>query len=109
VVNNQIGFTTLPTYLALRAVLHRGRQDRAGADPARERRRPEAVVHVSRIATEYRQHFKRDIVIDMFCYRRYGHNESDEPMFTQPLMYKQIGGHKTVKESMPRGSKARAW
>jgi 2-oxoglutarate dehydrogenase E1 component len=59
---------------------------------------PEAVVHCARIATEYRQHFKRDIVIDMFCYRRYGHNESDEPMFTQPLMYKQIGGHKTVKE-----------
>ncbi|HTE80842.1 MAG TPA: 2-oxoglutarate dehydrogenase E1 component, partial [Reyranella sp.] len=59
---------------------------------------PEAVVHVSRIATEFRQHFKRDIVVDMFCYRRYGHNESDEPMFTQPLMYKEIGGHRTVKE-----------
>ena len=59
---------------------------------------PEAVVHVSRIATEFRQHFKRDIVIDMFCYRRHGHNESDEPMFTQPLMYKEIGAHKTVKE-----------
>ena len=50
------------------------------------------------IATEFRQRFKRDIVIDMFCYRRHGHNESDEPMFTQPLMYKKIAGHKTVKE-----------
>ena len=98
VVNNQIGFTTLPTYsrsgpyctevakIVQAPILHVNGDD------------PEAVVHVSRIATEFRQHFKRDIVIDMFCYRRYGHNESDEPMFTQPLMYKQIGTHKTVKE-----------
>jgi 2-oxoglutarate dehydrogenase E1 component len=98
VVNNQIGFTTLPTYsrsgpyctevakIVQAPILHVNGDD------------PEAVVHVSRIATEYRQHFKRDIVIDMFCYRRHGHNESDEPMFTQPLMYKQIGAHKTVKE-----------
>jgi hypothetical protein len=98
VVNNQIGFTTLPTYsrsgpycteiakIVQAPILHVNGDD------------PEAVVHVARIATEFRQHFKRDIVIDMFCYRRYGHNESDEPMFTQPLMYKQIGGHKTVKE-----------
>ncbi len=98
VVNNQIGFTTLPTYsrsgpycteiakIVQAPILHVNGDD------------PEAVVHVCRIATEYRQHFKRDIVIDMFCYRRYGHNESDEPMFTQPLMYKEIGGHKTVKE-----------
>ncbi len=98
VVNNQIGFTTLPTYsrsgpycteiakIVQAPILHVNGDD------------PEAVVHVSRIATEYRQHFKRDIVIDMFCYRRHGHNESDEPMFTQPLMYKEIGGHKTVKE-----------
>ena len=55
-------------------------------------------MHVARIATEFRQHFKRDIVIDMFCYRRHGHNESDEPAFTQPLMYKEIGGHKTTQE-----------
>ncbi len=98
VVNNQIGFTTLPTYsrsgpycteiakIVQAPILHVNGDD------------PEAVVHVARIATEFRQHFKRDIVIDMFCYRRYGHNESDEPMFTQPHMYKEIGGHKTVKE-----------
>ena len=98
VVNNQIGFTTLPTYsrsgpycteiakIVQAPILHVNGDD------------PEAVVHVCRIATEFRQHFKRDIVIDMFCYRRHGHNEADEPMFTQPLMYKQIGGHKTVKE-----------
>src|SRR5476651_2280518 len=98
VVNNQIGFTTLPTFsrsgpyctevakIVQAPILHVNGDD------------PEAVVHVSRIATEFRQHFKRDIVIDMFCYRRYGHNESDEPMFTQPLMYKEIGRHRTVKE-----------
>ena len=98
VVNNQIGFTTLPTYsrsgpycteiakIVQAPILHVNGDD------------PEAVVHVCRIATEFRQHFKRDIVIDMFCYRRYGHNESDEPMFTQPMMYKEIGRHKTVKE-----------
>ena len=98
IVNNQIGFTTLPTYsrsgpyctevakIVQAPILHVNGDD------------PEAVVHVSRIATEFRQHFKRDVVIDMFCYRRHGHNEADEPMFTQPLMYKQIGGHKTVKE-----------
>lgn len=97
VVNNQIGFTTLPTHsrsgpyctevakIVQAPILHVNGDD------------PEAVVHVCRIATEFRQRFKCDIVIDMFCYRRYGHNESDEPMFTQPLMYKEIGGHKTVK------------
>ncbi|SJZ80201.1 2-oxoglutarate dehydrogenase E1 component [Enhydrobacter aerosaccus] len=98
VVNNQIGFTTLPTFsrsgpyctevakIVQAPILH------VNGD------HPEAVVHACRIATEFRQRFKRDIVIDMFCYRRYGHNESDEPMFTQPLMYKKIGGHKTVKQ-----------
>jgi 2-oxoglutarate dehydrogenase E1 component len=98
IVNNQIGFTTLPTYsrsgpyctevakIVQAPILHVNGDD------------PEAVVHVSRIATEFRQRFKRDIVIDMFCYRRHGHNESDEPMFTQPLMYKMIAGHKSVKE-----------
>ena len=58
----------------------------------------DVLVHVARIATEYRQRFKRDIVIDMFCYRRYGHNEGDEPGFTQPLMYKQIRSHKSTLE-----------
>jgi 2-oxoglutarate dehydrogenase E1 component len=98
VVNNQIGFTTLPTFsrsgpyctevakIVQAPILHVNGDD------------PEAVVHACRIATEFRQRFKRDIVVDMFCYRRYGHNESDEPMFTQPLMYKRIGGHRTVKE-----------
>ncbi len=98
VVNNQIGFTTLPTEsrsgpyctevakIVQAPILHVNGDD------------PEAVVHVARIATEFRQHFKRDIVIDMFCYRRHGHNEGDEPMFTQPLMYKEIGGHRSVKE-----------
>ncbi|MBS0222127.1 MAG: 2-oxoglutarate dehydrogenase E1 component [Proteobacteria bacterium] len=98
VVNNQIGFTTLPTFsrsgpycteiakIVQAPILH------VNGDY------PEAVVHACRIATEFRQRFKRDIVVDMFCYRRYGHNESDEPMFTQPLMYKEIGAHKTVKQ-----------
>ncbi|MDP1839501.1 MAG: 2-oxoglutarate dehydrogenase E1 component [Reyranella sp.] len=98
IVNNQIGFTTLPTEsrsgpyctevakIVQAPILHVNGDD------------PEAVVHVARIATEFRQHFKRDIVIDMFCYRRHGHNEGDEPMFTQPLMYKEIGTHRSVKE-----------
>jgi 2-oxoglutarate dehydrogenase E1 component len=98
VVNNQIGFTTLPTYsrsgpyctevakIVQAPILHVNGDD------------PEAVVHVCRVATEFRQRFKRDIVVDIFCYRRFGHNESDEPMFTQPLMYKEIARHPTVKD-----------
>jgi 2-oxoglutarate dehydrogenase E1 component len=58
---------------------------------------PESVVHVARIAMEFRQQFKKDVVIDMFCYRRFGHNESDEPAFTQPLMYKRIAKHPTTR------------
>jgi 2-oxoglutarate dehydrogenase E1 component len=57
---------------------------------------PEAVTHAAKVATEFRQKFQRDVVIDMFCYRRFGHNEGDEPMFTQPLMYKAIKQKKTT-------------
>jgi 2-oxoglutarate dehydrogenase E1 component len=57
---------------------------------------PEAVVHVTKIGTEFRQKFHKDVVIDMFCYRRHGHNEGDEPSFTQPLMYKRIKAHPTT-------------
>jgi 2-oxoglutarate dehydrogenase E1 component len=59
---------------------------------------PEAVVHVARIATEFRQAFGTDVVIDMFCYRRFGHNEGDEPAFTQPLMYNAIGAHPSTRD-----------
>jgi 2-oxoglutarate dehydrogenase E1 component len=93
IVNNQIGFTTAPIYsrsspypsdvaLMVQApIFHVNGDD------------PEAVVHVSRIATEFRQLFHKDVVIDMFCYRRFGHNETDEPAFTQPLMYRAIKDH----------------
>ncbi|MBC7134215.1 MAG: 2-oxoglutarate dehydrogenase E1 component, partial [Oceanibaculum nanhaiense] len=59
---------------------------------------PEAVVHVARVATEYRQEFGVDVVIDIFCYRRFGHNEGDEPAYTQPLMYQAIGQHPSVRK-----------
>ncbi len=96
VVNNQIGFTTAPhfsrsspypTDLALMVeapIFHVNGDD------------PEAVVHAAKVATEFRQKFHKDVVIDMFCYRRFGHNEGDEPMFTNPVMYKKIKTHKTT-------------
>lgn len=96
VVNNQIGFTTAPHFsrsspyptdnaLVVEApIFHVNGDD------------PEAVVHAARVATEFRQKFRKDVVLDIFCYRRFGHNEGDEPMFTNPIMYKNIKKHKTT-------------
>ncbi|WP_158815321.1 2-oxoglutarate dehydrogenase E1 component [Methylocapsa sp. S129] len=98
IVNNQIGFTTYPRYsrsspypsdvakLVEAPIFHVNGDD------------PEAVVHCAKIAIEYRQKFHKPVVIDMFCYRRFGHNEGDEPGFTQPLMYRIIRSHPTTLE-----------
>ena len=97
VVNNQVGFTTSP---------HSSRTSRYSTDVAKlieapvlhvNGDDPEACVRVARMAFEYRQAFNKDIVIDMVCYRRRGHNEGDEPSFTQPLMYKLIDAKRTTR------------
>jgi 2-oxoglutarate dehydrogenase E1 component len=96
IVNNQIGFTTSPAlarsspYPSDVALMVQAPIFHVNGDD------PEAVVHVARIATEFRQLFHKDVVIDMFCYRRFGHNEADEPSFTQPLMYRAIKDQKTT-------------
>jgi 2-oxoglutarate dehydrogenase E1 component len=98
IINNQIGFTTYPRYsrsspypsdvakMIEAPIFHVNGDD------------PEAVVYAAKILTEFRQKFHKPVVIDMFCYRRYGHNEGDEPSFTQPLMYKKIRAHASTLE-----------
>jgi 2-oxoglutarate dehydrogenase E1 component len=93
IVNNQIGFTTDPRFsrsspypsdiakMVEAPIFHANGDD------------PEAVVYAAKVATEFRQKFQVPVVVDMFCYRRHGHNEGDEPAFTQPLMYKAIRSH----------------
>jgi 2-oxoglutarate dehydrogenase E1 component len=102
IVNNQVGFTTSPQF---------ARSSPYPSDVAKGVQAPifhvngddpEAVTFACKIAIEFRQTFHRDIVIDMWCYRRFGHNEGDEPSFTQPLMYKVIKGHPGVSEIYAR-------
>ncbi|MBF9232872.1 2-oxoglutarate dehydrogenase E1 component [Microvirga alba] len=98
IINNQIGFTTDPRFsrsspypsdvakMVEAPIFHVNGDD------------PEAVVFAAKVATEYRQKFQKPVVVDMFCYRRFGHNEGDEPAFTQPLMYRTIRSHPSILE-----------
>ncbi|WGM45485.1 2-oxoglutarate dehydrogenase E1 component [Brevundimonas sp. NIBR10] len=102
VINNQIGFTTSPrnsrstpycsdvALMVQAPILHVNGDD------------PEAVVFAAKVATEFRQKFHKDVVVDMFCYRRYGHNEGDDPTFTQPLMYSKIRALSSTREIYAR-------
>jgi len=93
IVNNQIGFTTSPRFA--RSSPHPSDVAKMVDAPIIHANgdNPEAVVYATRIATEFRLTFNRDVVVDLVCYRRFGHNEGDEPSFTQPLMYKKIRSH----------------
>ncbi|TNE71614.1 multifunctional oxoglutarate decarboxylase/oxoglutarate dehydrogenase thiamine pyrophosphate-binding subunit/dihydrolipoyllysine-residue succinyltransferase subunit [bacterium] len=98
IINNQIGFTTLPvdarstTYASDIAKTIMAPIFHVNGDE------PEAAVHAMRMALEYRQEFSKDVVIDLICYRKYGHNEGDEPAFTQPGLYKEINDHLSVRD-----------